>query len=131
MFEVGWEPVADTLSQVSHFVFVVLTAWLAVAALMVGMRMGLVGIRRPPYPDRVRVPFEIIHAAVAGLGGGLVCARRGGETALACALVLGVSAAALELVSVRVGWTSFDKAHAFATNVVTPVALAAGAIFFR
>jgi hypothetical protein len=48
-------------------------------------------LKRPPFPERVRVLFEVIHNIFAG--------------------ILATWCSVLEWISLRLGWTTFERAH--------------------
>jgi len=108
---------------------VVLVGWIAMCALVMGMRMGLIALKRPPFPDRLRVPFEILHMAIAGIGGGWICVKSGRDETVLCALLLAAWCSGLELISLRRGWTTFERAHAMAGIVIAPLSIIASALF--
>jgi hypothetical protein len=108
---------------------VVFTGWIGMFALVMGMRMCLVALKRPPFPDRVTVPFEILHMILAGIGGGWICVKSGRDEAVFCALLLATWCAGLELISLRLGWTTFERAHSLSGIVVAPLSVIASALF--
>ena len=107
---------------------IVFQGWIGMCVLVMAMRMALVALRRPPFPDRIRVPFEFVHAMLAGIGGGWICARFGREETLLSAALLAAWCSGLEFVSLRAGWTSYEWAHATSMILIAPISVIASAL---
>lgn len=116
--------------RVLRILGVVLEGWIAMFAIVMAFRMAVVTVNLPPIPDRIRVPFEFIHLTIAGFAGGWICARNGQGGQIACAFLLATFCSGLEVLSLRLGWTSFDFAHSVAGIVVVPVAIVLSALFW-
>jgi hypothetical protein len=106
---------------------VVLEGWIAMFAIVMGLRIVMVTVKLPPIPDRIRVPFEHTHDH-SGLAGGWICARSGQGGQLNCALLLATFCSVLEVLSLRLGWTKFEFAHSVAGIVVAPVVIVLSAL---
>ena len=114
-----------------HVSTVVFTGWIGMFALIMGMRISLVAIERPPYSKLVREPFEILHMIVAGMGGAWVCVRIGQTEIWLCATLLALWCSSLELVSLRFGWTTLERVHSFAGIVIAPASVVIGTLLMR
>lgn len=110
---------------------VVLAGWVGMFALIMGMRMFMVFLKRPPFPERVRVPFEVIHNIFAGIGGGWVCVKSGQNDVVLCAMLLAAWCSGLEWISLRLGWTTFERAHSISGIVLAPLSVVASALLLK
>jgi hypothetical protein len=106
---------------------VILAGWIGMFALILGMRMSIAGLRPPPYPEWFRILFEALHNIAAGVAGGWLCAR-GGKEAIFCAVLLAAWCAGLEVTSLKLGWTTFERAHSISGIVLAPLSVVVTAL---